>query len=256
MSNHLHIVAKLTPSPIDALSQKEVAQRWSCLFKGTILFQRWLNSDALDQMQSQAVADEIEKYRGRLSDLGWFMKCLNEPIARQANKEDGCTGHFWQARYKSQALLTEEAILSAMAYVDLNPIRAGMASTPETSHHTSIKERIAPSFDLTEAVREQIARESLLKFDLPLQPLAKFEGSFNNAEQASIRFALDDYLALVDYTGRYVRDNKRGAIATHLPPILQRLNIDRKTWLNNATGFEKNYQTRFSRRARCLQKTA
>ncbi|MBX2859265.1 MAG: transposase, partial [Cellvibrionaceae bacterium] len=115
MSNHLHIVVKLRPSPVNALTQKDVAQRWSCLFKGTLLFQQWLKGDRLDQAQSHAVSDEIEKYRGRLNDLGWFMKCLNEPIARQANKEDGCTGHFWQARYKSQALLTEEAILSAMA---------------------------------------------------------------------------------------------------------------------------------------------
>ncbi|MFQ3227302.1 MAG: hypothetical protein ACI8RW_000686 [Porticoccaceae bacterium] len=63
----------------------------------------------------------IAKYRNRLGDLGWFMKCLNEPIARQANKDDGCTGHFWESRYKSQALLTEEALLTCMAYVDLNP---------------------------------------------------------------------------------------------------------------------------------------
>ncbi len=256
MSNHLHIVVKLRPSLIDTLTPKEVAQRWSCLFKGTLLFQRSLNGDRLDEAQSHAVSDEIEKYRGRLSDLGWFMKCLNEPIARQANKEDGCTGHFWQARYKSQALLTEEAILSAMAYVDLNPVRAGMANTPETSHHTSIKERIAPSFDLAEAVKEQVAIESLLKFDLPLQHLAKFEGSFNNAERTDIMFTLDEYIALVDYTGRCARLDKRGAIPAHLPPILKRLNIDRKTWLNNTTSFEKNYQTRFSRRAQYSRNTA
>ena len=71
----------------------------------------------------------IEQYRNRLGDLGWFMKCLNEPIARQANKEDGCTGHFWESRYKSQALLSE---------VDLNPIRADMCNKPEASDYTSI----------------------------------------------------------------------------------------------------------------------
>jgi hypothetical protein len=73
----------------------------------------------------------IEQYRNLLDDLGLFMKCLNVPIARQANKEDGCTGHFWESQFKSQALLSEDALLTCMTYVDLNPFRAGMCNTPE-----------------------------------------------------------------------------------------------------------------------------
>jgi len=69
------------------------------------------------------------------------MKGLNEPIARQANKEDGKQGNFWISRFRSEALLDEEAVLSAMAYVDLNPVRASIASTPENSAHTSIKKK-------------------------------------------------------------------------------------------------------------------
>jgi REP element-mobilizing transposase RayT len=256
MSNHIHLAVKIDPSQIDVLEPWEVAQRWSCIFKGTLLFQKWREGGHLDSAQLNAVSDEVELYRSRLNDLGWFMKCLNEPIARQANKEDGCTGHFWESRYKSQALMTEEALLSCMTYVDLNPIRAGMADTPETSDHTSIKERISPSFDLAEAVKEQVALESLIKFDVPLKPLAAFEGSVTEQKQFGIFCSMTDYLELVDATGRYVHKNKRGVIPAHLPPILQRLNVDRETWLNNVTCFEKIYNLKFAQRRRPLQQSA
>jgi REP element-mobilizing transposase RayT len=250
MSNHLHIVLKLCPEEIESLSNGQVAERWASLFKGPLLIQKWRDGESLDPAELQAVGDIIAVYRKRLADLGWLMKSLNEPIARQANKEDGCTGHFWEARYKSQALHTEEAVLSCMAYVDLNPIRAGMAKTPETSEHTSIKERIAPKFNLADAVKEQIQLQALITFELPVRPLAKFEGGVTNGAQVGILFSMKDYLDLVDFTGRCIREDKRGSIPNHLPPILQRLNIDTGTWLKNATQFEKDYHVKFGKRSR------
>lgn len=121
MSNHYHIVVKLNST--QDWSDHEVLQRWLILHKGPVLVQRYRSGEALSQVERNAVSDIIQVWRHRLQDLSWFMKCLNEPIARTANAEDGCTGHFWESRFKSQALLSEEALLSCMAYVDLNPIR-------------------------------------------------------------------------------------------------------------------------------------
>ncbi|WP_141674191.1 hypothetical protein [Dissulfuribacter thermophilus] len=78
----------------------------------------------------------LEEISGRLYSLSWYMRSLNEYVARLANKEEGARGRFWEGRYKSQALLV------ALAYVDLNPVRAGMARFPEESEFTSVYERI------------------------------------------------------------------------------------------------------------------
>ena len=202
MHNHLHLVVKLNPDEAQQWGMDEILERWGCLFKGAPIVQRYHKGDQLTPVERDALSICAESYKQRLQSLSWFMKCLSEPIARQANKEDNCTGHFWESRFKSQALLTEKAVLSAMAYVDLNPIRACMADTPEASDFTSIKERIKPTFDLAEAIKQQTALESIRHFDLPLKPLLKLEGGLKRTEQAGIIFGQADYIDLVDWTDR------------------------------------------------------
>jgi len=152
------------------------------------------------------------------------MKSLNEYISRLANAEDGVTGHYWESRFKSQALLDEQAVLSCMAYCDLNPIRAQMADTPEHSDYTSIKERITA------------AKEG----KIPAK-LAPFSGNEKKQQQDGIPCALKDYIELVDQTGRCIRPDKRGAIAMCQLPILERLNIEPEIWLDMATHFEESH---------------
>jgi REP element-mobilizing transposase RayT len=255
MSNHYHITVKLNPDETDLWSDADVIARWTSLYKGPLLVQRWHNNEALDTVELHTVSECITEYRQRLGNLGWFMKCLNEPIARQANKEDNCKGHFWEARYGSQALLTDEALLSCMVYVDLNPIRAKMATTPEDSDHTSIQERISPRFNLEDAIHQQIDEQSLRRFELALKPLLHFEGGITEHKQAGILFSERDYLQLVDYTGRMIRFNKRGAIPSHLPPILERLNLNQKQWLDNSTKFEQLFYRKFGRKRQHLANT-
>jgi hypothetical protein len=131
-----------------------------------------------------------------------------------------------------------------------------MAPTPEGSEHTSIKERIIPSLDLAESITTLIQSHQLNHFNFPLKPLLHFEGSVTGQAQQGILFSLNDYLELVDFTGRTIRDDKRGSIPLNLPPILERLGIDRKSWLNNATAFEQIYNKRFAKKRHRVKSAA
>jgi hypothetical protein len=152
------------------------------------------------------------------------MRDLNENIAREANKEDDCTGRFWEGRFKSQALLDEAAVLSCMAYVDLNPIRAKIADTPETSKHTSIKQRLIS-----------------IKHPATTHSLMPFVGNSRQDMPKGIAFSLKDYCELVDITASIIRDDKTKDIDHQSPPILQQLGLSDEQWLTLTTEFEKHF---------------
>ena len=190
MSNHYHLVVKLNPSETDGWSDDEVLKRWTALFRGPLLVQRYRSGQPLSAAEQDTVRATAAVYRQRLGSLSWVMKCLNEPIARQANAEDGCTGHFWEARFHSQPLCSEQALLTAMAYVDLNPIRAQMAETPEQSEYTSIRARLQDNYrqnTQSGSVLRMLKRGELHHFGILIRPLRGFCESFEpstNGRQA------------------------------------------------------------------------
>ena len=241
MSNHYHIVLKLNSS--EAWSDEQVIDRWLCLFRGPILVQRAQQGVELSHAERQTVAEVAAVWRKRLQDLSWFMKCLNEPIARMANQEDNCTGHFWESRFKSQALRSDKALLSCMAYVDLNPIRACMATSPESSDFTSIQERITEeSPKIAEALRVAL---DISKHFIPPKPLLPFTGPGSEKNDGNIPFGFSDYVQLVDWTGRIQKKTKSGSVSPDIPPILTRFNIPARQWLVDSTEFERVVHQRF-----------
>ena len=131
-----------------------------------------------------------------------------------------------KGRFKSQALCDEAALASCMVYVDLNPIRAKTAETPDTSDHTSIKQRITAT-----------------KNNHPTKNLTQFVGNPREPMPQGLPFTLMDYIELVDWTGRAIRYDKRGHISTTLPPIIDRLDIEPDNWLELTRAFEKNTKT-------------
>ena len=215
MSNHYHLVLWVNQEQVSDWSDDEVISRWTMLFSGPILVQRYVQKQQQSVAELAKVAEIVTEWRERLCDISWFMRCLNEHIARQANQEDNCTGRFWEGRFKSQALLDEQALLTCMAYVDLNPVRAIIADTPESSDFTSIQQRIK------EQGKHKKEKTPILKTLSPKQ---------EDTRQA-IPFDLADYFELVDWSGRSRRESKRGYISSKHPPILDRLGIDPDYWL-------------------------
>ena len=250
MSNHYHLVVKIDPGESKGWSDDEVFQRWTSLFRGPLLVQRYRAGAALSAAEQETVRTIAAVYRQRLGDLSWFMKCLNEPIARQANAEDRCTGHFWEARFQSQALRSERALFAAMAYVDLNPIRAGLTPTPEDSEFTSIRARIRGDDDSSEPrgpVTRMRERGELHHCDTPLRPLLPFldttdpmDGSQSSTDRLPMRAS--DYLKLVDETGRLLVPGKRGRMDAAIAPILDRLGLSSIEWVQASTGFRRHYR--------------
>ncbi len=225
LENHYHCILHINQSKALGLSFDEVVERWHRLFKGTEVSQRYANGEQLKKNEKQILNRSVKKWRKRLFDISWFMRCSNEPIARQANKEDGCKGKFFESRFTSQALLDDAALLACMCYVDLNPVRAGIAKTPERSNYTSIKQRIKAHLNNTEP-----------------KGLFPFAGNPREPMPEGIACTQQDYFELVDRTAREQRDGKTGFMDNHLCPILQRLGLSTNQW-NKASG---EFETVFS----------
>ncbi|MDD3019334.1 MAG: transposase [Comamonas sp.] len=277
MSNHYHAVLRVDTARAQALSDDEVLRRWTQLFTGPLLVQRYLSglpAEPLGQSERDKVAEFAALYRQRLADVSWFMRVLNETIARQANAEEGCKGRFWEGRFKSQALLDEQALLAAMAYVDLNPIRAGMAQSLEDSAHTSIAARLAElqgrAFEPVQA--PVVAPEVVDEIDaspartlpgllseveisaLPEAPLMPFDPTSGFAQ--AVPFGLEEYLDLVDTMGRAVHPSKRGAIPASTPPLLGRLGMDAEAFIASADHFFKNFASAVGTPAKLIELAA
>lgn len=248
MSNHYHIVVKIDAATSESWSFDEVIQRWLCIHKGPFLIQKHQKGDAISVAEMNVLTRIVDDWRLRLASVSEFMQQLNQVIARQANIEENCTGRFWEGRFKSQPLLTEEALLTAMVYADLNPIRAKMADTPEQSKHTSIKERIKPSFSLASALANNPDFNPYYIQRFSVKPLVALEGSVKYHNQNGVLFSHKDYLTLVDTTGRIQRQDKRGFIPETFLPILQRLVIDADEWIVNTQKFEELFYKKFYNR--------
>jgi len=255
MINHLHIILKSSNKTANSWSDEEVARRWLRLFPK----ERDENGDPKDpeDCHIEAIAGNpglICTYRSRLNSISWFMKSLNEWISRKANKEDGCTGKFWEGRFKCTALKNQGAVLACMQYIDLNPIRAGVAKLPETSVFTSGQDRIRAreakvalqryrtAKEHTELAHKETSeqKEILRKLIIAAQRdswLIPIEYNELEIERPFLNMKLEDYLSLLDWTGRNIVAGKNGSIPSDMEPLLQRMELNIENWTDTVEHF-------------------
>lgn len=247
MGNHVHIILRSRPEVVRDWSDREVAERWVhlCPHRDGALPER----EEIARLAKQR--DQIAEIRRRLSDFSWWMRLLTQSIARRANKEDGCTGRFWEGRYKAQLLTDETAILACAMYIDLNPIRAAMADSLENSHYTGAKIRLEtlkvnrsrrsshPSKNVVSNPTKRLEKETRSSWLSPIclrrspnwTGKAKSVGKVNQPPKGFLHMTEVDYLELTDWTGRQTRSDKRGRIPNNIRPVLEGLEIDGDRWL-------------------------
>ncbi len=255
MSNHSHLVLGLAPERAQEWDDDEVLERLGVVFGPT--------AKAIRELPGRARKQALALWRERLGDLSWFMRCLNEWIARRANAEDGCTGRFWEGRFKSQALLDAGALITCMSYVDLNPVRAGLAKKLEAADFTSIQARLfeaagrmrAPRKAAKAAGRHPGPRRMATKRAGPPQaPLVPFapeltgrrrttSSTAENVPQA-LPMTLGSYVELLEQVGKAVRtDGKPGVLSPAATSSLQRLGIAPDHFIATLRDYAKSFFT-------------
>ena len=238
MDNHLHVLVRLDPDVAQAWSDDEVVRRWGRLFpprdksrQPMPVTEHWVQWRLTD-------AQWVATARERLQSLSWFMKCLKEPLSRLANRQDKTRGTFFEGRFKSVAVVDEEALLAISVYIDLNPVAAKVAETPETSDYTSIKQRVdhveaqGKTAELEAAEGGSVAGSQAaagLEESLWLCPIEDRRGLDSTREGMMQGFSLGSYVKLVDYTGRLFRQGK-ASISAELAGIFERLGCSAQSW--------------------------
>ena len=275
LDNHIHLILRTRPEIVAAWQDREVALRWWRLCP-TRRDERGEAAEPLACELNQWLNDpaQMTELRGRLSSISWFMRLLCQKVARMANDEDQVRGKFWESRFKAQPLLDAQALLTCSMYVNLNPIRAGKAETPEESRFTSVYERIAAM----KRARVAAASKGEPGETPPPEPaecelwICKLElaDRFSEPEMTATGSGLvpaqvnpfpsrrltnkgylpmsdEQYLSLLDWTGRQIRSDKRGSIPSDLAPILDRLGLDASKLPQVVSGFAKQFHSAVGR---------
>lgn len=254
MSNHYHLVLHVNQDDASSWTDEEVIRRWTDLFpRNGALVETLLKNNSSKAVQKQLNL-KVALWRKRLTDISWFMRCVNETVARNANREDQCSGRFWEGRFKSQALLDEKALVTCMAYVDLNPIRAGLAATIESSDFTSVQERLINhakrvknrSYSQHRLLTSKAAEHLVGHQSGPKQAKLIDLAEINKPSHSSASISSRSYLTLLEVTAQAIslgfsQQIEAKRVLDDHRNTLSEFGVNSDVWLSSVRDFHKYY---------------
>ncbi|WP_299490987.1 transposase [uncultured Shewanella sp.] len=241
LPNRYHLVLKVNISTAKHLTLIQVMKRWKQIFNLPPLANKYANQEVLSTAEKESLDELKLQWRERLTNISWFMRCLNETVSRKINKEEKCKGAFWQGRFKSQALLDSPALLACIMFVDLAPIRAQLTQSLENDYFTSINLRLS-AFNQAQAEAEiyDVDHNDLAIVQQPTT-LLPLDHMTRSGEKVHIPFHLPDYIELIIWTHRGIIQNKIPTNPIPTPRLLTLLSIKKKDWIETCRHFSHHY---------------
>ena len=266
LSNHYHLMLRSRPDVVATWDDTEVARRWLMICPhrrekdGTPCEPNKQELDAIRNCQQK-----LTEIRLRLSDISWWMRLLDQRIARRCNDEDEAKGRFFEDRFKAVPLIDEQAVTACAVYIDLNLIRACIAETVELSDHTSGQLRarawqaktrefaseVSATPEHCRIAKMSSSEKSVDAFLAPVSvsgvseqpgPMASRTGR-RCSDKGFLQMSEQAYLELLDWTARQTAAGKRGRTNGEQPPILVRLGLPASVWLEMVADFGKLFPT-------------
>ena len=149
MSNHFHLLLEVPPMVEGGLTDDTLLSRlgaiYSEAFVGGVakeLVDARLAIYVVETGMNEAVAAIHQRFSYRMHDLGEFMKGLLQRFTQWFNRAHTRTGRLWEDRFKSVIVEDGAAARVICAYIDLNPVRAGIVSDPADYRWSSYGEAI------------------------------------------------------------------------------------------------------------------
>jgi putative transposase len=229
MSNHIHLVLRLRPDRVATWDDATLARHALSVMPARSGLDRAplpLSPEVVARHAGNAAW--VAQQRERLGSASWLLRLVKQEMALLANRQEGCSGHFWESRYHCVALLDVPAVIACMIYVDLNPVRAGAVTVPELASWCSARHRAAQALgSQADASVGDAALGALLTPISTCAPVCPETGAFQTCE-------LDarSYLTALDVSGRQIAAGKRGSIPVELDGILDRLGFAAERWID------------------------